>query len=85
MMNRTQIYLPKTHIEALRKVARKNRTTVSEVIRDLVKERVGASRAAPKIPKHESLLQAAKRINALGVEGPKDLATHIDAYLYGEK
>ena len=38
-----------------------------------------------RITSHESLVDAAKRISALGKGGPADLASNVDAYLYGGK
>jgi len=79
-MNRTQIYLTKTQIEALRQIAQKRNTSISEVIRSLIRERF------KKVPvKKEGLLSAARRINKFGIKGPRDLATNLDKYLYGRK
>jgi len=84
-MNRTQIYLPKTQIEALRKIARKKHTSVSDVVRIFIKEKVEKRRSFSDFRPRESLFEAAKRINKLGKKGPKDLASNLDAYLYGGK
>lgn len=79
-VNRTQIYLTKTQIDTLRQVAQKRKVSMSEVIRSLIKEKV------EKAPvKKEGLLSAARKINKLGIKGPKDLATLLDKYLYGRK
>ena len=79
-MNRTQIYLTKTQIETLRQIAQKRNTSISEVIRSLIRERF------KKVPvKKEGLLSAARRINKFGIKGPRDLATNLDKYLYGRK
>ena len=84
-MNRTQIYLPKTQTDALRTLARRRRSTLSEVIRVILGEKLrGDGAFSPSMPR-ETLLGAAKRINALGKKGPRDLASHVDRYLYGEK
>ena len=55
-MNRTQIYLPKSHLDELRKIAQRRKVTVSEVVRGFVDEKL----QKPKRPlkKHESLLEA---------------------------
>jgi hypothetical protein len=84
-MNRTQIYLPKTQIEALRKIARRKHSSVSDVVRVFIKERVEKRQYVSDFSPRESLLDAAKRINKLGKKGPKDLASNLDAYLYGGK
>ena len=85
IMNRTQIYLPKTQTDALRILARRRRSTLSEVIRVILGEKLrGDSVFSRRVPQ-ETLLNAAKRINALGKKGPRDLASGIDRYLYGEE
>jgi predicted DNA-binding ribbon-helix-helix protein len=79
-MNRTQIYLTKTQIETLRQIAQKRKVSISEIIRSLIREKL------EKTPiKKEGLLSVAKRINKIGIKGPKDLATRLDKYLYGGK
>jgi hypothetical protein len=83
-MLRTQIYLPKSQKQALRRLAQKQNTTVSGVIRDVLQEKLnGRMHAKTRVP--ETLLEAAKRINQLGKKGPKDLASNLDRYLYGGK
>ena len=84
-MNRTQIYLPKTQTDALRTLARRRRSTLSEVIRAILGERLRADNVFNRRAPRETLLDAAKRISALGKKGPRDLASNIDTYLYGEK
>ena len=84
-MNRTQIYLPKTHAEVLRDLARERKVTMSEVIREILREKLRSGSAPYRRRPRETLLQAAKRINALGKKGPRDLASNIDRYLYGGK
>lgn len=85
-MNRTQIYLPQKQTNALKKEAAKRRVSMSFVIRDIIRERFEVPQpvVAPK-QKQETLLEAMKRIGRLGEKGPKDLATNMDAYLYGGK
>lgn len=83
MMNRTQIYLPRTQINKLKKLAGQRHTTMSEVIRILIGEQFGEGKKPLK--KHESLLEAAKRINVKGPAGPRDLSKNLDEYLYGGK
>ena len=84
-MSRTQIYLEKSQLEALRKQAQKRHITVSAVIRDIIRENLAARRRHPLKIKHESLLEASDRIGKLGAPGPRDLASRMDDYLYGEK
>ena len=78
-MNRTQIYLPQKQIEILRKEAQKQRTTTSEIIRRILREKI---EKAPALLQRKSLFDAAKRINARGTKGPRDLASNLDKYLY---
>ena len=80
-MQRTQIYLPENQLGALRKEAFRHNTTVSEIVRNLIDKDFGRLTKTHK--KHEALFDAAKRINKLGVKGPRDLASKLDAYLYG--
>lgn len=82
-MNRTQVYLPKSQLTILRKEAQKKDTTVSEVIRTLIQENM-VRHKIHSLKKHETLIQAAKRINALDTKGPRDLASRVDKYLYGK-
>lgn len=81
-MNRTQIYLPQKQIEILRKEAQKKRTTTSEIIRRILREKMEGTTGRPQ---KKSLFDAARRINAKGTKGPGDLASNLDAYLYGGK
>ncbi|MBI4272882.1 ribbon-helix-helix protein, CopG family [Candidatus Uhrbacteria bacterium] len=83
MMQRTQIYLPKTQIAKVKEIARKRETTASEVIRLLIFEALTPGRRNPKRTS-ETLIQAARRINKMGEKGPKDLAQNLDRYLYGK-
>ena len=81
-MERTQIYLPRTQLLALKAIARKQDTTTSEVVRLFLDMQL--QKKKKRITKKtEGLRQAAKRINALGHEAPQDLAKNMDRYLYG--
>lgn len=84
-MNRTQIYLPKTQLDWLKKRASKSQTTLSEVMRQLVRERQAHVRLPQTVAdRGESLYEAAKRISKKYAKGPKDLAKNLDTYLYGK-
>ncbi|MBI2121340.1 MAG: ribbon-helix-helix protein, CopG family [Candidatus Wildermuthbacteria bacterium] len=85
-MKRTQIYLLKDQIKKLKRLAQKKKTTLSELVREAVDVRYasGPIVSAPA-KKQETLVQLAGRIRAMGFCGPKDLATDMDEYLYGEK
>lgn len=83
-MNRTQIYLPKSQLDAVRRVARERSKTVSEVIRALIHSAMEARsvRRAPQKPAR-TLFTVLKEIEKLGERGPADLAGNMDKYLYG--
>ena len=85
-MNRTQIYLPKSQLDALRRVARERSETISEVIRALIRRSMEASaaRRAPQRPAR-TLFRVLEEIEKIGERGPADLATNVDKYLYGEQ
>ncbi len=83
-MSRTQIYLEKSQLEALRKQAQKRRLTVSAIIREIIRENLTVKRRPTLKIKHESLLEASDRIGKMGMKGPKDLARNVDKYLYGK-
>ncbi len=82
-MNRTQIYLPKSQLEELKKKAISERTTVSEVVRQAIAKALFRQTTGTAEGSLESFLEAAKRINAKNKGGPKDLASKVDEYLYG--
>lgn len=85
IMNRTQIYLPKTQADALHNLARKQRISVSEVIRMIVREKLAKPRRFAGTRRPETLIEAAERINKIaGKRAPRDLASRLDTYLYGE-
>lgn len=85
LMIRTQIYLPQSQIQDLRKTAIEERTSVSEVIRKKLAT-PNTKKAASKKSKTtigERLLAMAKDAERRGVKGPKDLAKRADYYYYG--
>jgi hypothetical protein len=81
-MQRTQIYLPRTQLLALKEIARRKDATTSEVVRLLIGVAL-KSKNRKLSKKQESLQEAGKRIGVLGIKGPKDLAKNMDKYLYG--
>ena len=83
-MERTQIYLPKSQIKRLKELAYKKKTTVSGLVRDAVDVQYAAPLKTVLRKKEETFLEAADRINRLGPPGPKDLASNVDKYLYGD-
>lgn len=82
MMQRTQIYLPTSQLQLLKKIAQSQTTTVSDLIRDSIKRCFVKSQP---VQKHESLVEAGKRISGMWSGGPVDLASNVDEYLYGGK
>ena len=87
-MIRTQIYLPQQQHDRLKDLALKQRTSMSDVIRQIVDEKIAtSSQVANMKPKKlnagEWLLIQAKLAEKLDFRGPSDLASNIDEYLYG--
>lgn len=83
-MLRTQIYLPYSQVKALKALAEKQKTSVSEVVRQAIDENVVRKDAPKKKFKNsgEWLEHYRKHTSFRG--GPKDLAKNIDKYLYGK-
>lgn len=85
-MNRTQLYLPKTQLETLRRVAKQKNTTVSGVVRLFISQQLnGNSIQRTKSNISGSLIKIAKQINQLGTKAPSNLSKNIDSYVYGRK
>lgn len=84
-MLRTQIYLPKSQLDALRVMAHQEQTTVSDITRKLLdlQLHIKASRPQHKVKVAETFVNAARRISKMGSGGPRDLALNHDYYLYG--
>lgn len=83
-MTRTQIYLPKSQLDALRKRARYESTTMSELLRRMLDVQLRMEKQEKQATsRHESLSDAFRRISKIGKPGPKDLAKNLDHYLYG--
>lgn len=88
IMKRTQIYLAPNQHDRLKNMALKKRSSVSEVIRGLIDEKLDAtSLVSGKKPAYRSggqwLLAQAKWAQKAGGSGPPDLAKNMDKYLYG--
>jgi len=88
-MIRTQVYLPKEQIDELKLMAWSRKTTVSDVLRNLIEEKVATPvhsvKAKNKAPKNRNnwLLSLSKEAEKRGFKGPSDLSTNMDKYLYG--
>jgi len=76
-MIRTQIYLPEDMHRDLKLLAKTERVNFSTLVRQGVEEVVSKRRQSKK-------KDWRKFIGAGGKGGPKDLASKIDYYLYGE-
>ncbi|MEK7648437.1 MAG: ribbon-helix-helix protein, CopG family [Patescibacteria group bacterium] len=88
-MQRTQIYLPRTQLLAVKEVARRQDTTTSEVIRKLIQQYVQTNAQDKKRAKTNKSFfsqtkSVIKKINRIGEKGPMDLAKNMDRYLYGD-
>lgn len=81
-MTRTQIYLPYDQISYLRQRALAENTSVSEIIRRVIED--SGPKKKTKINAGKWLLSLAKLGEQRKVKGPKDLATNLDKYLYGQ-
>ncbi len=79
LMKRTQIYLPQDLYAQLKAMARQDATSVSEVVRKTLKDKV-------KEKKHSgvnTLLSLAEIGKKWKIKAPKDLSANLDYYLYG--
>lgn len=85
-MLRTQIYLPETQIKLLKKIAYNEETSLSEAIRRVLEEKlVERKKTTQKLKNTGSwLLSLANKAKKLKIKGPKDLASKVDFYLYGQ-
>ncbi len=84
-MSRTQIYLPKTQKDEVKKIALKEGTTISHVIRVFVEQGLRSLRMEKSTKRHRSLLDVLEAVKRLKEKGPKDLAANVDKYLYRGK
>ena len=82
-MQRTQVYLEQPEYEALRLEAFKTKKTMSAVLRQLLKKEFNIKKTkAPKTQSGKFMLGLAEKY---GFEGPKDLSSNLDTYLYGKR
>lgn len=83
-MNRTQLYLPKTQLDTLRKVAKQKKSTVSAVVRYFVSQQLEIDTDKnSKKNSHVSLFAMSQKINLFGAKAPINLSKNIDSYIYG--
>lgn len=86
-MLRTQIYFPEEQLRLLKKISWEEEISLSEVIRQLVEEKLVEAEKKDKKAKNTGawLLSLADKAKKMKVKGPKDLASKMDEYLYGQK
>ena len=85
-MIRTQIYFSPRQIGSLKKKAFATRLSVSELIRRIVEKEISEAEEK-KIGKRNVgswLASIALEAKKMKVQGPSDLASNIDKYLYGD-
>ncbi len=87
-MVRMQLYLPQQQHDRLKALALKQRKSMSSVVRQLVDEKTDPdvltfTNKPKKMSTGQWLLNQAKLAESMGFQGPKDLASKVDEYLYG--
>lgn len=78
-MIRTQVYLPKQVHQDVKFVAKREKKSEAQVIRELLAQSLEHKQRATIGHGLASLAELGER---LGVEGPPDLSRNIDTYLY---
>lgn len=86
-MLRTQIYLPAEQLKLLKKISWEEESSMSETIRKIIEEKlVESGKVKHKVKNIGSwLLALATKAKRMKIKGPKDLASNLDFYLYGQK
>jgi hypothetical protein len=84
-MIRTQVYITEEHARYIKLKAKRENKREAEVIRDLLRTGLDASRRAHHETTGEALLRLARLGEKLKVKAPADLSSRIDDYLYGDK
>lgn len=83
-MHRTQLYVPQSLWKSVQTEAQTKQVTASEVVRDILTKYF--VRGLKLVKPAEGLLEFSQRMNKkYPTGGPKDLASTIDQYLYGNK
>ena len=80
-MIRTQVYITEEQARDIKLQAKRERKREAEVIRELLSEGLKTAKGKQQESTGDSLL----RLAAIGGEGPADLSSRIDDYLYGEE
>jgi hypothetical protein len=79
-MIKTMVYLTEEQVRDIKLRANREKKHKAEVIRELLSEGLKTSQPNQRVSTGESLLRLAR----IGGEGPADLSTRIDDYLYGK-
>ena len=77
-MIRTQVYLPEQLYQEITIVSKKEKKAAAQVVRELLEEGLLIKR------KNTSIGKALLLLSKINAQGPKDLSTNIDNYLYKE-
>lgn len=79
-MMRTSLYLPKPLYQQLEFAAKRRKTSVSQVTRELLQKALAANEDKAL----DRMYQAWNEVNGIGEAGITDASTTIDEVLYGE-
>jgi len=88
-MARTQVYFEPEVLDYLKQEAARKNKTLAYIIRTKVEaqtpviKKIKKAKKTKKMSGADFLLKMAKEAEELGFEGPKDLASNMDKYLYG--
>jgi hypothetical protein len=80
-MIHTELDLPPNVYRDVELMAKANKRPAAQVLRELIFVGVERWRLRQATPERRGLGQLA----SLGIKGPKDFATNLDSYLYGDK
>jgi hypothetical protein len=84
-MIRTQVYITEEQARDIKLKAKRENKREAEVIRDLLRTGLDASRRTPHETTGEALLRLARLGEKLKVKAPADLSSRIDDYLYRDE
>ncbi len=85
-MIRTQVYITSKQHALLKKKAHAENVTLSEALRKVIdKDLLKAEKVHRQQPHKNWFRSVVKEVEQLGGEGPSDLASNVDEYLYGGK
>ena len=84
-MIRTQVYITEEQARDIKLKAKRENKHEAEVIRDLLRTGLNASRRTHYETTGEALLRLARLGEKLKVKAPADLSLRIDDYLYGDE